>query len=312
MHTICLPYHFDHEVDLMIQIVEHIARLGQPNTTFRFLLACSPEREVSQPLELAASKVAPTASIHCPTLRPGYPDGASAMFWDCLDWTAENADDGFMLWLESDMVPVDSNWLDRLDHHWRRVGDVTVMGCVVPTIEVPRGRRLNGRRKWTRIESHVNGGACYHANAANRLRTVRRDGAFDIEIGHYLRDRGGYAHTPAIRLSTTHHLANVVGCGGVSIVHGFLENKCDFVDAVARRCLNPNDPSATAAINPSTTASMPTANRHRSRSIARLHRDAMLRHYASSPARLTAYLQDIDFDERDHRGDTTIAKRCAA
>ena len=119
-HIIVIPYHCEHEVDRYLRIARQIKAFSQQSSDYQVLLAASPQIEPSSRLQRYFESIAPTHSFQCPTRLVGYPFGATAMFWDCMDYVAENFanDGGFSLWLESDMVPVKTDWIDRLVAEW--------------------------------------------------------------------------------------------------------------------------------------------------------------------------------------------------
>ncbi len=82
------------------------------------------------------------------------------MFWEIMDYvhTHDNHDGGFVLWLESDMVPIRSNWLDRLDEEWRTIERPLVLGRLVTNFP----DYLGGAP----VPPHINGGACYAKDLA--------------------------------------------------------------------------------------------------------------------------------------------------
>lgn len=241
MHTIILPYFCDEEVDRYERILAHMQTLGPQRSPFEFLLASSPKTTASDRLMRAALNVAPSRHFACPSQVFGYPQGPSAMFWDCMDRVAADHPDGdgFALWLESDMCPVKGDWLDRLDTQWRQCGDVFVMGCVIPElyrekresfkIRHPFRKRRVQSVKW--ISEHINGGACYRCDLVRHVDDRFRDGIFDMEIGVMVGEIGGFADTPALSFSTMWRIDEDLRDPHKVILHGYLQNKDLFLDA---------------------------------------------------------------------------------
>lgn len=79
-------------------------------------------------------------------------------------------DGGFSLWLESDMIPVKKDWLDRLSAQWYAADEpLRIMGCLVRAI-------LSASRRIV-VDEHINGGACYaqdfaQSKAAHEIQAV--------------------------------------------------------------------------------------------------------------------------------------------
>jgi hypothetical protein len=242
MHTIILPYFCEMEIDRYESILKHIGRLGKQQTDYEFLLAASPKISPSARLMNAASRVAPSRHFACPSQVFGYPEGPSAMFWDCMCHLADApCPEGFSLWMESDMCPVKPDWLDRLDADWKSCGEIFVMGCVIP--QVNRHKRMFPLTNWFQhkrwITQHVNGGACYCRNLVHHMPADFREGLFDVRLGEILREMGGYADTPGISFSTIERLGDDLAHPEKVLLHGYLQDKEEFL----RGCMRPTDPS---------------------------------------------------------------------
>ena len=201
-YTIILPYYCQEEVDRYLRIADHLIELGPQQTRYEFLLAASPKIRPNREMEKRLSRIAPTISFSCPTKVFGYPEGPTAMYWDCMDYLAENSnedDQGFGLWLESDMIPVKSNWLDEIVADWHE-GEVTpwLMGALIP--DVYKHRILKRPRKW--IAAHINGGACYNRQFGNLLPKTARKEVFDVAIYSHANAAGRVKATSKIALSS--------------------------------------------------------------------------------------------------------------
>lgn len=236
-HTIILPYFCDDEVARYLKIVQHIDRLCQrqaetspdSDVSFQFLLAASPRTDCSETLRQACEAVAPTHSFQCPTQIFGYPAGPTAMFWDAMDYVAEHLDDSgaFALWLESDMIPVKADWLQRLDQEWNAT-DITplVMGCYVP--ELYKKRVL--REKRLVLHEHINGGACYHTQLARLLPADIRDEVFDMAVYRHARQVGVTVCSEQIMFSTTTRARRDILNPELVLLHGFMQDKDRFIE----------------------------------------------------------------------------------
>ncbi|EMI18602.1 hypothetical protein RMSM_04461 [Rhodopirellula maiorica SM1] len=237
MHTIILPYFSEAEIDRYERILDHMLSMEAPKCEFEFLLSASPRTEPSDRLMQLASRVAPARHLHCPTQVFGYPFGATAMFWDSMREVARDSqgNDGFALWMESDMCPVSSDWLDRLDDQWQCSGDVLVMGCEVPDVEFRKKFRFyrpfrhRPVKKW--ISKHINGGACYRLDLVHQVSPEFQGGIFDVRLGDLLREQGGYCSTPSIAFSTLDRLQKDLHDPDKVLLHGYLQDKDAFLTA---------------------------------------------------------------------------------
>ncbi|HMO14176.1 MAG TPA: hypothetical protein PKD64_07560 [Pirellulaceae bacterium] len=230
---IILPYYSQEEIARYLKIVRRIGQYPKPSTGFRFLLAASPKTEPDQLLHSVCAQIAPTYSVKCPTQIFGYPAGPTAMFWDAMDYVAERwgHEPGFSLWLESDMVPVNEHWLDRLMLEWCTEKNPLLLGCYVPTVYK---RRFLRRSKFM-LSEHINGGACYAKNLANILSTDVRNGVFDMTVYPAALELGAVIKSRSIAFSTVQSARRDVLNPNLVLLHGFMQDKQKFVD----RCLAP-------------------------------------------------------------------------
>ena len=247
-HIVILPYYDEAEVDRYMLIADAIESYGTQDVDYSFLLACSPKIKPIQRLYDRFSQIAPTENFECPTQVFGYPQGPTAMFWDCMDHIAATSeDDGcFSLWLESDMVPVKNNWLDMLDQQWNRGGDQLIMGCFVP--DVMKYRFISRKRIW--IHEHINGGACYRKDFSDGIPEEYRGGAFDTAVYPYIKETGRYQATEALAFSTTERCRKDMADPRRAILHGFMQDKNLFVKRTSRplTSLDPTYQEASDAI----------------------------------------------------------------
>jgi hypothetical protein len=229
VHILVLPYFCDEEVVRYQSTVRSLQRLGPQRQRFEFLLAASPQTEVSRSLHEVCATIAPTTSFQCPTQVFGYPQGPTAMFWDCMEYVNRHKSDspGFSLWLESDMAIVKPDWLDRLWAEWDMAWpSPLVMGCFVP--DVYRWRLLKGRKHL--LHAHINGGACYAKDFARRMPLDARQGVFDMAVYRHAAGQGAALPTDQIRFSTTARARRDMLDPGPVILHGFMQNKDHFIE----------------------------------------------------------------------------------
>jgi len=233
-HIVILPYFCQDEVVRYLKIAERIKSFPKPKVECEFLLASSPRTETSPELVEAYSKLGRTIPFACPTQIFGYPEGPGAMFWDCMEYISANypENDGFSLWLESDMAPIKPDWLDRLSDEWYSKPETPVMmGCFVP--EVYKYRVF--KKPKLILHPHINGGACYAMNFAKEMPDEARQGVFDMAVFQYAEKIGRARFTQQISFSTHACVRRDMADDNKVLLHGFMQEKDRFID----QCLTP-------------------------------------------------------------------------
>jgi hypothetical protein len=233
-HVVILPYFCDEEVDRYVQLSQLMQRFPAPSVEVDFLLASSPRAETSTELAKAYEPLGNVIPFACPTRIFGYPEGPTAMFWDCMDYMAQNysGNDGFSLWLESDMAPAKPDWIDRLSDEWYSESQTPVMmGCYVP--EVYKQRIF--KQPKLLLEPHINGGACYSMDFASKMPAEAREGVFDMAVYKYATDVGRAKKTGQIAFSTQSRVRRDLVDDDKALLHGFMQEKDAFIDA----CVEP-------------------------------------------------------------------------
>ncbi len=210
-----------------------MASMPKPDCGVHFLLANSLRIEPSNELLAAYSNLGPATSFTCPTPVFGYPDGASAMYWDCMTYVSEKFQNlsGFCLWLESDMAPVSDQWLDLLSNEWFTGQRPLMMGCHVPDTY----KKRIFRKPKLILNAHINGGACYAMDFARHLPPNARNGVFDMAVYQHAEKLGRIRQTDLISFSTMSRVRRDVMNPNKAVLHGYLQNKDAFIDA----CLRP-------------------------------------------------------------------------
>ena len=246
-NVVILPYFCDEEVTRYLKIADRISSFSQPNANREFLLAASPRTSISQRLVDAYSSLGKTTAFQCPTQIFGYPEGPSAMFWDCMDFLSENFSDssGFGLWLESDMAPTQPDWLARLSAEWHSEDEKPIMmGCFVPDVY----RKRLFKRPRLILNHHINGGACYAMDFAQHMPSSAREGCFDMVVYQYADQLGRAKRSRQIAFSTNRRVRRDLSDPGKVLVHGFQQDKDLFID----QCVAPLSgiEKATASLNP--------------------------------------------------------------
>ena len=232
-HVVILPYFSQPEVERYLKIADFLKRQPKPNCKVHYLLANSLRIQPSVELFEAYREIGECTSFECPTPVFGYPEGPTAMYWDCMKYVSENFADhsGFCLWFESDMAPVKPDWMDRLSEEWYTGERPLMMGCHVPDIY----KKRIFRKPKLILHAHINGGACYAMDFAKRLPANARSGVFDMAVYNYARELGKIRDTQLISFSTMRSVRRDVQCEDKVLLHGFMQNKDQFIDA----CLRP-------------------------------------------------------------------------
>ncbi len=233
-HVIILPYFCDEEVTRYLKIAARLRTFPQPAGGYHFLLASSPRTKTSSQLVAAYSKIGQAIPFACPTQVFGYPEGPTAMFWDCMEYLAKYFSDrsGFGLWLESDMAPIKPDWIDRLSHQWFSQAQTPIMmGCYVPEVY---------RHRWFKkpkliLHPHINGGACYAMDFARQMPDEARMGVFDMAVFEYAQKMGRARSTNQIAFSTVSRVRRDLLDDSKVLLHGFMQDKNKFIDG----CLEP-------------------------------------------------------------------------
>ncbi len=241
-HVIVLPYYCQEEVDRYLTIAKRISEFPTPQVAHTYLLAASPRTECSQQLADAYSKLGEVQSFQCPSQIFGYPQGPTAMFWDAMEYAGQHFADsnGFALWLESDMCPIKSDWLDRLSDEWYQSQQTPIMmGCYVP--EVYKYRVF--RKPKLLLDPHINGGACYSMKFASQMPSEAREGVFDMAVYKYATSLGAVKKSLQIAFSTMDRVRNDLLDEQKVLLHGFMQDK----DAFIEQCVTP--PTATESQN---------------------------------------------------------------
>ena len=232
-HVVILPHFCEEEVDRYLRIATLLKSWPKPQCEMEFLLAASPKREPSQRLADAYEGLGKVTLLQCPTQIFGYPEGPGAMFWDCMEFIEDNysSNDGFSLWLESDMCPSQPDWIDRLSENWYSGNSLPLMmGCYVP--EVYKYRIFKKPKRL--LDPHINGGACYAMNFASQMPEEARQGVFDMAVYQFAKEHGLARECRAISFSTTKRVRRDLMDTSKVLLHGFMQDKDKFIEDCVR------------------------------------------------------------------------------
>jgi hypothetical protein len=93
---------------------------------------------------------------------------------------------------------------------------------------------------------HINGGACYAKDFGRQVPQECRSGTFDLAIYPYLKQCGRFHATQSIAFSTVKRCDRDLSDPRRVLLHGFMQDKNAFLE----RCLQPQDPTKSAAQTP--------------------------------------------------------------
>ncbi len=241
-HIVILPYYCDQEISRYLKIADRLKSFPEPVGGYHFLLAASHQTRPSDELADCYSKIGEVIPMSCPTKQSGYPEGPTAMFWDCMDYLAQHFSNnrGFALWMESDMAPTRPDWIDRLSKEWftdepgskgnpkggAKGTTPIMMGCYVP--EVYKHRLF--KQKKLLLHAHINGGACYSMDFARHMPPSARQGVFDMAVFQYAHELGRIRATRQIAFSTLSRVRRDLLDDSKVLLHGFMQDKDQFIE----------------------------------------------------------------------------------
>lgn len=227
-HVIVLPYFCSDEVRRYHRIATLLASYPRPDAEFRFLLAAAGTAKPDAELIAQLESLAEVDVLQCRMGGDHYWHGAATMFWEIMDHlrALDKRDGGFVLWMESDMVPIKHDWLDRLDHEWRELDRPLVMGSYVTHFPAYLGGEP--------VRPHINGGACYAKDLATVIpgppgRALPFDMAMFpavVASGRPWSATQQFAFASPVEASTPRNFADA------TILHGLGPEKDMFVDCV--------------------------------------------------------------------------------
>lgn len=231
-HVIILPYYSNDEIKRYLWIANFLKEFTVTKYNYEFLLAAHSSIQPSSTLFNAFVRIAPTKSLQCKTKISGFPQGPAAVFWEIMEYINGHyeKDGGFSLWLESDMIPVKANWLDRLTEQWLRIPETVLMGLYVPDRYIEGGGR---------IAEHINGGACYAKDFANFLPQEGRKPSFDVELFRYIRKTQRFQKSNLFAFAKIDNLWQLIHNSEKVILHGFKQNKDRFIKSCLRSLRSP-------------------------------------------------------------------------
>ncbi|MDD5217768.1 MAG: hypothetical protein PHN49_01310 [Candidatus Omnitrophica bacterium] len=224
-HVIVIPYYCPEEIERYLRIAGFMSGYTRSNVACEVLLASVLPAGPDAELFGAFSKFAPTREMQCHTQEMRYPQRASEMFWEVMRYIGAEyeRDDGFFLWLESDMLPCKPDWLDRLHAEWLSAKDAPVMGLFLPLMY------LFGKARG----AHINGGACYAKNLSDLL-PARCTDTFDLLISRVLEPAGRLKASRQFAFATEFDYPQLIADPEKTLLHGYMQNKDRFI----RSCID--------------------------------------------------------------------------
>ncbi|MCX5714185.1 MAG: hypothetical protein NT033_05125 [Candidatus Omnitrophica bacterium] len=193
------------------------------NSNYEFLLCNKKFIEPSTELLDIFSGIAPSKQYQPLTAIDSYPEGPDAFFWEIMDYVNGHyeKDGGFVLWFESDMIPVMLNWVDLLEAEWRNHPGVLIMGLRMPNkyfIKIG-----------TFVLEHINGGACYSKDLSKAVSQKYREKYFDVSTFQYIKKTQKYFKTKLFKFSHIYSLLGDIENNKAIVLHGYRQDKDRFI-----------------------------------------------------------------------------------
>jgi hypothetical protein len=223
-HIVVVPYYCADEVRRYLWIADLLKAFSETRSIIHteFLLSPAASVGLDHSLFEAFSKLSAVNVYKCKTTAIGYPERPSAMFWEIMEFIsrAYPADGGFVLWLESDMVPVRENWVDKLTAEWTSRPDLLLMGPLISQFRT---------RKGDTVPEHINGGSCYSKDLARHLPATCRESYFDLALFPYVKATNRFRPSESFVLATCRAIPELILNSEAIILHGYLQPKDEFV-----------------------------------------------------------------------------------
>lgn len=224
-HTIVLPYFSEQELGRFHDLADYINNCTFKITNCRYnflIVACSLPLDNS--LVDKFRYIAPSVGYVTPVGKLDYGNGSCSLFWDVAEHVHNNyPHDGFMLWMESDMVPLKPDWIDSLDAIWE---NQSILGM--------RVKRCFYASTQTLTTEHINGGACYNKMLAGLVPREARKHPFDMSLYPFVSNDAKF--TDAFRFISNNRIRDVVFDPSAVVGHAYVakHNK----DQVIRDTIN--------------------------------------------------------------------------
>jgi len=195
MHLIVLPHYCKVEVDNFCKTAELWAKLTKTDLEYEFLAVFPYNGRINRQLEKTFSELGKVRHLKSHYKGRGLrkPErgykmtGGTAMFWSAFEHIGEHYkdDDGFVLWLEHDMVPLVPDWLDQLDEAWQRTNK-KILGQFI-------------RKPFNNTRPHMNGGACY-SKSLDKIIKTKDNYRLPFDVGLSKVAKGKMQHTKLFEL----------------------------------------------------------------------------------------------------------------
>jgi hypothetical protein len=225
-HIVAIPYYCQEEVRrylLIADLLRSYTRETSKTVEFEFLISPAWSVNPDDALFDAFSKVSTVDLYNCKTKAVGYPRRATAMFWEIMEHIAHSypKDGGFVLWLESDMIPVRANWMSQLTSEWTSSPNLILMGPLIPEFRT---------RKGYLVPEHINGGSCYSKDLAKHVPLDGRRSYFDVDLFSYVKATKRFKPSELFTLATYDDIPELILDSETVILHGYLQAKDKFVN----------------------------------------------------------------------------------
>lgn len=168
----------------LARLIADIEPVKRDDVTFLFSARFDTEFDQST-IDYVSKKFAHVRTFRSSSRGTGWPQGPNDLFRDSYQYCIEMMRNGNMkgdgiLFLESDDVPVDMNWINHLIHEWKHCGKM-VLGCWL--MEGDCG-----------VE-HINGNCIIHKDFWRRNRDILnpKTGGWDADCRHITLPNGAHS-----------------------------------------------------------------------------------------------------------------------
>lgn len=238
IHQILFPYFCEEEVERFRRIAQLIRKYPKPKAKFSFLMVAAKEAGKADNLAVELKSIASVEFFQSSVGGNAYPYGPRDMFWEVMEYvdSVSQEDKGFALWMESDMVPINPNWLDRMDVTWRHAKNPIVIGMYVTNFP----EHLGGKP----IPHHLNGGACYAKDLIKFIpKSVQEEIPFDLKMFPAIKASGRpWYNSNLFAFASPEQAQRPQDFPDISILHGIGTGKDEFMDNVMEALESSNKP----------------------------------------------------------------------
>ena len=231
-HIVIIPYSYEQDIENFKKTGKFLINFSKNKSEYIFLLVNHLIKSNKELLNIF-SKIAPVEQMESVVPILGAPEGVAATFWEIMDYINQNyeKDGGFVLWFEPDMIPIRENWVDILAEEWRKHTNALIIGMYVQARYCKKTGFL--------FPEHINGGACYAKDLASQVPLEYKSGVCDMSLFQYIKKTRRHYKCNFFNFSHQYSLLSDMKNRQIVILHGYLQDKDEFLSKVIRLLSNP-------------------------------------------------------------------------